>query len=134
MFGLRTGKRQNHNTCKENHLKPDCNETLDRLIGWKYLPFLAKNKLLTGVNELFMSINLLIIEANSIWYHGRKTGISQYSVEKRAAFFLFHSSETYNEENLCLHTDRREPTKIHYASPVFSITEVCTENIAVFKK
>ena len=88
-------KRQNHNAWKENHLKPDCNEALDRLMGRKYLRFLAKNKLLTaGVSELFMSINLLIIEANSISYHCRKTGISQYSVEKRAAFFWFHSSET----------------------------------------
>ena len=86
--------RQNHNAWKENHLKPDCNETLDRLMGRKYLRFLAKNKLLTGVNESFMSINLLIIETNSISYHCRKTGISQYSVEKRAAFFWFHSSET----------------------------------------
>ena len=63
-------------------------------MGRKYLRFLAKNKLLTGVNESFMSINLLIIETNSISYHCRKTGISQYSVEKRAAFFWFHSSET----------------------------------------
>ena len=43
MIVLRTKKRQNHNAWKENHLKPDCNEALDRLMGGKYLPFLAKN-------------------------------------------------------------------------------------------